>query len=122
MRPHGIRLLVDVCVGRNVERWLRENGYDILCVREINPRMKDREVLKIAVNEERMILTMDKDFGELVFNSEMPHSGVLLLRVADAPADEKINVLKKILEDFANELPGNFCVFRNGRLRIRRKL
>ena len=69
-----LKFLVDVGVGKKVEHWLIEHGYGISSVRDINPRMLDSEILKIAVSENRMIITMDKDFGELVYNSGLLHT------------------------------------------------
>ena len=46
-----------------------------------------------------MVITMDKDFGELVYNSGLPHAGVLLLRLEEAASDEKVKVIEKILEE-----------------------
>jgi len=89
-------------------------------VRDINPRMNDDEILKIAVAENRMVVTMDKDFGELVYNSGLPHAGVLILRLEDARSDEKVKTIEKILAEHSDRLLNNFCVFQNGRLRIRK--
>lgn len=114
------KFLVDVNIGKKVEKWLLENKYDLKAVRDINPRMMDREILKIAIIENRMVITMDKDFGELVYNSGMSHSGVLLLRIEDATADEKVKILEKILIDHQDKLSNNFCVFNRGKLRIRK--
>ncbi len=85
MKPHKkLKFLVDVGVGQKVERWLSDNGYNTKNVRDLDPRMLDKHILKIAVAEKRMVITMDKDFGELVYNSGLPHGGVLLLRIEDA--------------------------------------
>lgn len=64
-----MKFLVDVGVGKKVERWLKENGYDVMPARDINPKAADSELLHLAVAEKRMVITMDKDFGELVYNS-----------------------------------------------------
>jgi predicted nuclease of predicted toxin-antitoxin system len=63
-------------------------------VRDIDARMEDEEIIRTAVTENRMVITMDKDFGELVYHSSMEHSGVLLLRLEDATGTEKL--LKEI--------------------------
>lgn len=120
MTPGTPRFLVDVCVGKKVEDWLVENGFNVKTVRNINPQMKDREVLKIAVLEKRIVITMDKDFGELVYNSGLAHSGVLLLRIEDAIADEKVKIIEKILTEFQDLLFNKFCVYQHGKLRIRK--
>jgi predicted nuclease of predicted toxin-antitoxin system len=120
MSQINIKFLVDVNIGRSVEEWLLANGYDMKAVRDINPRMLDRDILKIAVSENRMVITMDRDFGELVYNSGMPHSGVLLLRLEDATANEKVEILEKILILYPDKLLNNFCVFQHGKIRIRK--
>lgn len=56
-----MKLLVDVGVGRKVETFLTECGFDSKSVRDIDPSMKDSEILKIALSEERVIVSMDKD-------------------------------------------------------------
>lgn len=120
MNPEKLKFLVDVGVGKKVEAWLLKNGYDMKAVRDLNPGMQDEEIIMIAVSEGRMIITMDKDFGELVYHSGLPHAGVLLLRLEDARADEKIRVMEGILK-YSDKLANNFCVFQKGRLRIRRQ-
>ena len=62
---------------------------------------------------------MDKDFGELVYRSDRSHKGVLLLRLEDATGDEKAEIMQRILFSFAEQIEGRFCVYQNGRLRIR---
>ncbi len=64
-----LRLLVDVSVGRKSEQYLNAAGHDTVCVRELNARATDVEILELAVLEQRIVITMDKDFGELVYNS-----------------------------------------------------
>ena len=72
--------MVDLGVGKSVEEWMRHAGYDVLGV----PRMSDAEILALAVREQRIVITMDKDFGELVYHSGREHVGVLLLRMEEA--------------------------------------
>lgn len=118
MNQKELRFLVDTGVSKKVEEWLLKNGYDMKAVRDINPRMDDDKILNIAVSENRMVITMDKDFGELVYNSGLSHSGVLLLRLEDARSDEKVRTIETILTEYSDRLLNNFCVFQNGRLRI----
>lgn len=115
-----MKFLVDVGVSKKVEKWLAEKGYNTKAVRDIDPKAKDAEILDIAVKEGRMVMTMDKDFGELVYNSGLKHSGVLILRLEDANGDQKLEIVKKILSDFADKIQNRFCVFHDGRLRIKK--
>ncbi len=114
-----LKFLIDVGVGEKVEMWFRRHGHDMIAVREIDPKMKDKDILSLAVSESRMVVTMDKDFGELVYHSGRRHKGVLLLRLEEASGDEKAAVVERILAQYSDELAGHFCVFQNGRLRIR---
>jgi predicted nuclease of predicted toxin-antitoxin system len=66
-----------------------------------------------------MVITMDKDFGELVHKLSMRHSGVLILRMEDAKGAEKAEVVRGILTKFETEIIGKFCVYQDGRLRVR---
>jgi predicted nuclease of predicted toxin-antitoxin system len=122
MSSKELKLLVDVGVGKKVDLWLSAYGYNIKSVRDINPRMPDQDILKMAVSEGRMVVTMDKDFGDLVYNSGQPHAGVLLLRLEDESSDEKIKVIGAILEKYSDKIYNNFCVYKDGKLRIKMKL
>lgn len=115
----ALRLLIDVSVGTAVERWLDGTMHDTATVRSTNPGMEDADILAWAVQEQRLVITMDKDFGELVYRSGQFHAGVLLLRLEDAPAAEKVRVLEAILTQHESKLAGRFSVYQNGRLRIR---
>jgi len=114
-----LKLLVDVGVGKAVEKWLKTQGHDVLAIRDLNPRMPDLDILALAVREERLVVTMDKDFGELVYRSGQPHAGVLLLRLEEARSDEKVAVVEKVFRKHEKQLFGNFSVYQRGQLRIR---
>lgn len=113
-----LKFLIDIGVGKKLEKWLEDSGYDVKSMRHINPKSEDMEILNMAVSESRMVVTMDKDFGELVYKSGMLHAGVLILRLEDATGAEKVDVIKAILRDHEAKLRGKFCVFQSGRLRV----
>ena len=121
MSTSDLKFLVDVGVGKKVEDFLYKCCYDVLPVRKINPRMSDSEIIGIAAKDNRIIITMDKDFGELVYNSGLIHKGILLLRTENCSGDKKAKILSEILMNYSSELEENFCVFSKDRLRIRRK-
>ncbi len=103
MNGSKLKFFVDVGVGKNIEEYLRDQGYDTKAVREMDPRMKDEEIIRTAFYENRMIITMDKDFGELVHHSSMNHSGILLLRLEDATGDEKLKFMDYIMNNFSSQ-------------------
>jgi predicted nuclease of predicted toxin-antitoxin system len=114
-----VKFLTDVGVGKSVEDWLVDKGYDVKTVRSINPSMTDQDILLLAGQENRIVITMDKDFGELIYLAGQSHAGVLLLRLEEASGWEKSRVVNEILTSHADELVGKFCVYQKGRLRIR---
>lgn len=120
MNTSELRFLVDVGVGKGIEEYLREKGYDAKAVRDIDPRMEDEKIIRTAVSENRMVITMDKDFGELVYHSSTEHGGVLLLRLEDATGSEKLQVVKHILKNYADRIKNCFCVFQKDKFRIRK--
>jgi len=121
MPTSSLKFIIDVGVGKKVEDFLYKSGYDVLSVRDINPSMSDSKIIGIASKDNRIIITMDKDFGELVYNSGLTHKGILLLRTENCSGDKKIKILSEILRNYSSELEENFCVFSKDRLRIRKK-
>ena len=119
MGEKGLKFLIDVGVGKKVENWLNAQGYDTKSIRKLDPRMPDDEILKLATRENRMVLTMDKDFGELVFSSNFSHAGILILRLEDFNSAQKVNVVQKIMQQYQTKIIGKFCVYKDNKLRIR---
>ena len=115
-----LKFLIDVGVGTGIEKYLREEGYDTKTVRDIDPCMEDEKIIRTATSENRLVVTMDKDFGEMVYHFSMKHCGVLLLRLEDANGTEKLQVIRHIMEKYSSQIKNCFCVFQNGRLRIRK--
>jgi predicted nuclease of predicted toxin-antitoxin system len=81
--------------------------------------MDDADILAWAVQEQRLVITMDKDFGELVYHSGQAHAGVLLLRLDQANSQEKVQTVAAIFAQQGDQLAGHFSVYQNGNLRIR---
>jgi predicted nuclease of predicted toxin-antitoxin system len=78
---------VRICANENISAdcviALRNSGHDVLWIREASPGATDDEVLACARNEERLLLTFDKDFGQLVFQRGATAShGIILLRIS----------------------------------------
>ena len=115
-----MRFVIDVGVGRSVEVQLAADGHEVLPVRNRDPHLADREILRWAVQEQAIVVTMDKDFGDLIWKERLPHTGVILLRMEDATGPEKADAMRRIVQEFGAELPMHFTVFKNDRLRISR--
>lgn len=110
-----MRLLADENVEAPVIRQLRAAGHDVLSVSEALPGIADEEVLAWASRESCLLLTIDKDFGDLVFRHRQPHAGVLLCRMAEVPMPERIDLILQILARHGDELNLGFGVL-TGRL------
>ena len=120
MSASELKFLVDVGVGKKVEEFLLGKSYDTKAVRSLDQRMPDQEIIRLAAIEGRIVITMDKDFGELVYHSGMDHCGILLLRLEDATGSEKQQVIDKILAKYADNMKNNFCVYQNKKFRFRK--
>jgi predicted nuclease of predicted toxin-antitoxin system len=116
---NSLRFLVDVNVGLAVANDLRDTGHDVVFAGDFDWCMPDAKMLSLAFREQRIIITLDTDFGELVYHSHQPHAGVLLLRMPGANREERVEMVREIVSRFADHLPGRFCVYRQGRLRVR---
>ena len=114
------KFIVDVGVGRSIEEWLILNNFTTLSITSINPEMPDVNILELSNKEDAIIITMDKDFGELVFKNLLPHKGVLLLRLEDAISAEKLAVIETLIPYRILEIKNKFSVYQNGKLRIRK--
>ena len=119
MATRRLRILVDTSLGLSLEATVRDSGHDAVFVRDIDPRLPDSAALDLAVRDDRLVLTMDKDFGELVYRARRGHRGVLLLRLEEQSASVSAPLLAMILRDYTELLEGHFAVYQGGRLRIR---
>ena len=86
-----MKFLVDRCAGRGLAEWLRGQGHDVLESRERGKDPGDDAILQWAASENRILVTMDKDFGALVFEEQKAHSG--LVRLPDVPAERRIELM-----------------------------
>ena len=113
------RFVVDRESGASVADCLMGEGHEGLAVAEIAHQIADSDILDGALREERIIVTNDKDFGDLVFRSGHAHHGILLLRLQDESPSGKVAVVAAILKQYAARLPGNFVVASETKVRIR---
>ena len=87
-----------------------EERHEVFSVYDDAPGISDAEVLRRAHKEERILVINDKDFGEKVYRGENPHCEIVLLRLDNERSQNKIAVLGRLLEEYADRLPGRFIV------------
>ena len=117
-----MNLLADEGVDRAVVERLRDDGHDVLYVAELAPSITDEEILQQASDRGALLVTADKDFGELVFRQGRLHPGVVLLRLAGLSNATKAQIVAEVCRDRASELFRAFSVISPGQVRIRRAL
>ncbi len=110
--------LVDECTGSKVAQWLRDENHQVFSVFDEARGMTDDEVLAKAFSENWILITNDKDFGEMVFRERREHHGVVFLRLDDERAANKIEVLRRLLENYSEKLPEEFVVATETKVRF----
>ena len=113
-----MKLLLDACVWGGVAADLQAAGHDVVWAGEWAADPGDAEILQRAWTEERILVTLDKDFGELAILHQQPHHGIL--RLVTISARLQAPVCRDVLERHSHELfQGAIVTAEPGRLRIR---
>ena len=115
-----LKFLVDESAGKKLSGFLQERGFNVNFVTDILPGAADKEVLEFAENEGRVLITNDKDFGELVFRFRRPSSGVILLRLKiDSPLNRQKHI-SALIDKIPDKLESHFIAVSEGKTRIRK--
>ena len=113
-----MRFLVDECTGPAVAKWLRSLHYDVFSIYDEAQGLDDERIIEKANLDNYILVTNDKDFGELIFRMRRPHKGVILLRLEDERSKNKIAVLQHLLESYSDKLVNNFIIVTEKTVRI----
>jgi predicted nuclease of predicted toxin-antitoxin system len=114
-----MRFLADENVSRLVIERLREKGHDVISVAETTPGAPDDEVLNAANADARILITEDRDFGEMVVRQRLPLHGVLLLELDRLASATEADAVANVVSAHAERLAGNLVVVEPGRIRVR---
>ncbi|MDD9997742.1 MAG: DUF5615 family PIN-like protein [Rhodospirillaceae bacterium] len=116
-----MRFLLDVCAASlRMRDALAAQGHDVVSATEKNPRATDEEILALAMEERRILVTEDKDFGELVFVRRLPHP--CIVRFVGMIVTEKVAAMMELIEQHAEAMSqGALIVVTTRRVRIRRR-
>ncbi len=112
-----MKLLADAHISRTMVAYLDGLGHDVLHVATLSPRMSDSTILKLAATEGRVVLTADKDFGELCFRRLIPCTGVVLLRLGSASERERVAAFQQFWPVIEPNAIGNFLVVTDSAIR-----
>lgn len=114
--------LADENVDQPIVAGLRAAGHTVLAVVEMEPSISDDVVLEMANQQEMVLLTGDKDFGELIYRDHCYTSGIVLIRLAGLTAKAKADVVVSVVEEHADRLAHAFTVISLNNVRIRSHL
>ena len=114
-----MKLAADECCDALLVAVLRRDGHDVWYVMESARGMDDQSILRQAAEDERVLVTEDKDFGELVVRLGLPAYGIVLLRIEPADSDAKLVRLREVLDKHGARLAGSFAVVDRWKTRFR---
>lgn len=115
-----IHFVADESVDASIFAAMRQEGFFVYSIQENRAGIIDEDVLEIANERKAILLTEDKDFGELVYRLKLPHHGVFLMRLIGLTTEEKAEAALKTVQLYLQELPNNFTVLKDGKVRIRK--
>jgi predicted nuclease of predicted toxin-antitoxin system len=116
-----MKLLVDEGVDKPIVDLLRHSGFDVHYILETHRGIEDEKVLQIANEEARVLLTQDKDFGEMVFRLRKVHLGIILIRLGTQTSVEKARLVNYALLEYREKLINAFTVIQINAIRIRKQ-
>ena len=117
-----MKFLADENIDKPIVERLRGDGHSLFYVIEMQSGIGDDEVLHLANQEGAVLLTADKDFGELVFRQGRITAGVVLIRLAGLSPQRKADVVSEALQQHINQLAHNFTVITSQAIRIRKPI
>ncbi|MFA6263813.1 MAG: DUF5615 family PIN-like protein [Candidatus Babeliales bacterium] len=113
-----MKFLVDECVGQGVAHWLCSQNHDALFVGSIMQGATDNDVLQKAYIDNRILITCDKDFGDMIFRTGKKHYGIVLIRIMHETLHYKVAALKLLIQQHSEQLLHNFTVVTDTAIRI----
>lgn len=112
-----MQFLVDRCAGRRLAEWLRLQGHDVVEVQDLGPDPGDESLLRLATSQSRVVVTIDSDYGTMIFRDAAAHRG--LVRLPAVPVVERIRLMNEVLSDHASALEaGAIITVKGNRIRI----
>lgn len=121
-RSETLSLLADENIDQRLVSSLRLAGISVYSVAESSPGISDEEVMRLSENLSAMILTDDKDFGEIVFRKQRSCRGIVLLRLTGVDYSRKADHVIKVIDRYGSEMIGKFVVITAERVRMRKLL
>jgi predicted nuclease of predicted toxin-antitoxin system len=116
-----LNFVADENLDRQIVERLRHEGHVVWYVAEMAPGVSDQDVLNLANNEQAVLLTADKDFGELVYRQHLVNPGVILLRLQGLLPAVKAELVVRAVAAHMKKIAGSFVVVSPRSIRIRQR-
>jgi predicted nuclease of predicted toxin-antitoxin system len=113
-----LKFLADVNIESGIISGLRTDGHDVIWMLEKNKYLTDEEILNMARDENRIVLTNDKDFGEIVYRLKLISNGIVLFRVKDQNENAKLELIRKAVNYKNESLSRYFTVLTEAKIRF----
>jgi predicted nuclease of predicted toxin-antitoxin system len=117
-----MKITADESVDFGIITKLRQLGFIVFSIAEEEHGISDDRVIEIAVNNQSLLITEDKDFGELTFRLKQNHCGILLIRLSGIPRYERIKLVEATIAKHFQDLQNKFSVLTKSGLRIKSAL
>ena len=114
-----VRLFADECVAGSTIARLRAAGFDITSAAAVSPSVDEEQILATAYQQGRVLITADKDFGELVVRFGRPTRGVVNLALGDLAAATRARIVAARLTELGDRILDSVVTIEPGRVRIR---
>ena len=115
-----MKFVADESIDRQIVEHLRQDGHFISYVAEMEPGISDDFVLNLANQQHALLLTSDKDFGEMVFRQGRFTHGIVLVRIAGLSQKRKADIVASAMKRHSSEFRQTFAVITPNSIRIRR--
>ena len=115
-----MKFIVDECTGPAVAKWLMDQGHEVFSIFDEAKGLDDDSIIKKAFEEKWILITNDKDFGDMVYRDGRLHCGVILLRLQDERSVVKIQVLSSLFDSYLNRIEDSFLIATEHRVRFAR--
>jgi len=113
-----IKFLADANIEKGIVDCLLRFGFDVKWIPDYNCEMDDEALLTMANNEKRILITNDKDFGELVFLKKQISVGIILIRVKGQDTRQKVELVEKLILNYKEKIPNHFSLITSKKFRF----
>ena len=115
-----MNFLADESVDAHIVKFLRENNFTVDYITEIKPGISDDKVIKLASQKARILITADKDFGELTYKRNKISEGIIFYRLSGMSNHEKAELVLSVIKTHNSDLKGSFTIITKDHTRVKK--